>query len=797
MLCSGQGRKRAFFPLRSSSISHRSTFSIAQLLNSLSLCPLSSPLTADPACACDDDEDDLLLALAEEIGEEDAGAKADEEERVKATTKAKATVDATAKERPRPPPPPPKPATAAAAPPRQQQQQQQLATLRPLHAPVFELGGPSRRPEPAPLKTGGGPFVDLLSRLRVARPLPVSNPSTSTSSYSAPFTSSSSSSSVVEAMGAQFVRLDQLKSTLSGDVRRDGLWATAGVVTFKAARKASAASSFSSSYSSSSSSPMLQLVLADLAGTEVSLAAFGARSVDSAESLALGCVVAVIGASAKRREKKRSSSSSSSPFSLSAGDSSVLLPLGPSADYGTCGARTRDGGSCRRAVNKSECPVCDLHVTAVASRLRPGAGQGALRDSALSSHILGNKRRSDGNGGFYNSGDNSSRARGAAAARVAAADAALGLPQAREAAALQEKDPVAAVARAAAAAAGGRATHGVRLLGRNVVGRAVEQGGAEEDEEEGAEEEEVELSGGESDDEDGEGRRAKRKNSSSSGAFAAAAATEATAAEAAAAKRRRSDALLRQALTLKSSFDPNRVERSSAAGRAALAKLRAAGKEAKNGSGGGRGGGRGKEQQQQQPLSAFAAAFAAQAAGAASDENAKPEASRYGNIGEDAVLRGVGIGGSGGSGSGGNGIENGTGSLSSAIAALEAKDAVEQRAASLTKLVVRAVCCSCCRYTAEFPTKDCVARGHALTKMTAVKRWWRCGSCGSRSTTVGLRYPRHACRSCRDPGKVFAKATAGGESAAGKYGTVGAGEVVAERGALRARGHEHGFGVFG
>ena len=184
---------------------------------------------------------------------------------------------------------------------------------------------------------------------------------------------------------------------------------------------------------------MLQLVLADLAGTEVSLAAFGARAADSAEALALGCVVAVVGASAKRRgaTKNSSSSSSSAPlFSLSAGDAAVLLPLGPSADYGTCGARTRDGGSCRRAVNKSECPVCDLHVSAVASRLRPGAGQGALRDSALSAHVLGNsKRRADGSGGgfFFGSGgraggDDSSSSR--AAARAAAADAALGLPQA-------------------------------------------------------------------------------------------------------------------------------------------------------------------------------------------------------------------------------------------------------------------------------------------------------------------------------------------------------------------------------
>ena len=190
---------------------------------------------------------------------------------------------------------------------------------------------------------------------------------------------------------------------------------------------------------------MLQLVLADLAGTEVSLAAFGARAADSAEALALGCVVAVVGASAKRRgaTKNSSSSSSSAPlFSLSAGDAAVLLPLGPSADYGTCGARTRDGGSCRRAVNKSECPVCDLHVSAVASRLRPGAGQGALRDSALSAHVLGNsKRRADGSGGgfFFGSGgraggDDSSSSR--AAARAAAADAALGLPQAREAAAI-------------------------------------------------------------------------------------------------------------------------------------------------------------------------------------------------------------------------------------------------------------------------------------------------------------------------------------------------------------------------
>lgn len=603
-------------------------------------------------------------------------------------------------------------------------------------------------------------------------------------------------------MGAQFVRLDQLKSTLSGDSRRDGLWATAGVVTFKGQRKATTPTSVSFSFSfsassSSSSSPMLQLVLADLAGTEVSLAAFGARAADAAESLALGCVVAVVGASAKRREKK-TNSSSSAPFSLSAGDSAVLLPLGPSADYGTCGARTRDGGSCRRAVNKSECPVCDLHVSSVASRLRPGAGQGALRDSALSSHVLGNKRRAaDGSSrGYYGNGDNSSRARGAAAAaRAAAADAALGLPQAREAAASQEKDPVAAVARAAAIAAGGKATHGVRLLGRNVVERAVaqESGGGGGN---GEDEDEVLLYGGES---DGDGGGAARSRANS-GAFAAPAA-EASAA----AKRRRSDALLRRALSL-SALDPNRVERSSAAGRAALAKLRASsyGKEARKDAAGGGATTQQQQnqqnqqqqqqdkQQQQQSRSAFAAAFAAQESTLLL-ENEKPPSSRYGDIGEDAVVSGVGTGRAGG----GSELGGGPGTLSSTVASLEAKDAVEQRAASLTRLIVRAVCCSCCRYTAEFPTKDCVARGHSLTKITAVKRWWRCASCKAKCSTVGLRYPQHACRACRDPSKNFEKSTAGGVSAAGKCGTVGAGEVVAERGALRARGQEHGFGVFG
>ena len=239
-----RGRKRAFFffahlPIR--------IVRPSQLLHSLflslplSLSPLSSPLTAEPACACDDDEDDLLLALAEEIGEEDAGGKADEEEREKATT-----LDATAKERPRPPPPPP-PQPARAAPPRQQQQQKPT-TLRPLQAPVFELGGPSRRPEPAALKIGG-PFVDLLSRLRVAKPLPVSNASSTSSSSSAPsssFTSSSSSSSVSSRPWAPSSSGSTSSSRrCPGDSRRDGLWATAGVVTFRGARKTSAASSSS------------------------------------------------------------------------------------------------------------------------------------------------------------------------------------------------------------------------------------------------------------------------------------------------------------------------------------------------------------------------------------------------------------------------------------------------------------------------------------------------------------------------------------------------------------------------
>ena len=95
--------------------------------------------------------------------------------------------------------------------------------------------------------------------------------------------------------------------------------------------------------------------------------------------------------------------------------------------------------------------------------------------------------------------------------------------------------------------------------------------------------------------------------------------------------------------------------------------------------------------------------------------------------------------------------------------------------------------------------RACLAAGHRVSRTTAVMRWWSCGACGWRLTTLGVLLPTGRCAKCRDPaGRYLAQNALGGagEAAARAMGYDGETTAVsAGREAMMPRGVEHAFSL--
>jgi len=449
------------------------------------------------------------------------------------------------------------------------------------------------------------------------------------------------------------------------------------------------------------------LHLSDLDGGDCTLLAFDGACA-AAAALPVGSVVAVVGPRLLPPAKAAPGARAPRP-ALAVDDATSIIRLGASPDFAICAATASTGARCRAAVDCSVGPVCAAHARREAGRLAAAtARQGALADCALASFVRRGAKRS--------------RAPG---------------PPPRA-------DPVVALAApaaiaAAAATRGGKDTHGVRLAEATAVARAPAAAHATP---RGRAAAKADLAWVKAPATGALGARVRREaregvdmvelDEGSDEGEGGVGAPAPSAPEPPPAPR----PVLRPS-------DPNRVERSSTAARAALAALR--------------GGKVAAPAPAAAALSAFASAFAGVVAA-----NAPPSTSRYGPGAADAAV----------------------GGLDDAIEALAEKDARQQRAATLTRLVVRAVTCAACGYTAEAAGRLCVQQGHALTWGKAVKRWWACSGCGARAATVGARHPVNPCAKCRRPASAFVRAAAARER------RVEGVECLAERGALLARGEE-------
>lgn len=84
-------------------------------------------------------------------------------------------------------------------------------------------------------------------------------------------------------------------------------------------------------------------------------------------------------------------------------------------------------------------------------------------------------------------------------------------------------------------------------------------------------------------------------------------------------------------------------------------------------------------------------------------------------------------------------------------------------------------------------------RDHHVTRVTSTKRWWTCSTCKYHFSTVGSKYPAHACRKCNDGGARFVRASMYKGGASDRHAP---GEnLVASRDKLLVRGVEHGFSL--
>jgi minichromosome maintenance protein 10 len=87
---------------------------------------------------------------------------------------------------------------------------------------------------------------------------------------------------------------------------------------------------------------------------------------------------------------------------------------------------------------------------------------------------------------------------------------------------------------------------------------------------------------------------------------------------------------------------------------------------------------------------------------------------------------------------------------------LEKKDQMAQKMDSIKSLEVMAWHCEICDSLTSFRSSACASvHPGALKKVKATKRWWKCGGCGGRFETVGVRYPKGQCPRCKVAGTDF------------------------------------------
>ncbi|XP_027035872.1 protein MCM10 homolog [Pocillopora damicornis] len=79
---------------------------------------------------------------------------------------------------------------------------------------------------------------------------------------------------------------------------------------------------------------------------------------------------------------------------------------------------------------------------------------------------------------------------------------------------------------------------------------------------------------------------------------------------------------------------------------------------------------------------------------------------------------------------------------------LEKKERLEDKMKTITELKVKVVCCKQCNYVAEGASELCHKEKHALKYCKALKKFFVCKDCKTRTVSYGSPIPKHPCRQC-------------------------------------------------
>ncbi|KAK9822065.1 hypothetical protein WJX74_004625 [Apatococcus lobatus] len=549
----------------------------------------------------------------------------------------------------------------------------------------------------------------------------------------------------------RFRGLDEL-SSMAGAGDASG-WVTIGVLASKAKPQ-----------QTSSGSMMSIWTLGNLAGSQATLFLFGDAHA-TCYMQTEGSVLAILDGKVKKGRDGQPSLSISSDLQL--------IRVGTSSDFGFCQGRKRDGQPCRNTVNKSICAFCDCHVQGEYRKMR--SARGGFSDSMLQTGV---RKAQPGQDGRLLSRTVRLPGRGTAGNLQST-----GLSQGRGQA------PVSSSDRAGAHQSAGQQgqTANGQGLKRHKPEAVPAVGGAN------GGDDMVEL---ESDGEDADASSLPISDVAAAAQRKALAIIQARGGltkpdpnETRPKRPCRQPAGQHQARAATASSQPahpavpaggsnpgaSGAQRSSEAGRRAAAPTQQRGAPAnkqptENSQL------HGKENLQalprtrpaskprlDEPKSGFAAAFG----GALEHEAPSATGTRYKQLVEDAEYD----------------------KLQAHMGVLAKREEIASRAESLTKLTVQALKCETCGWMGEKRRPECA--GHQVKPMQAVKRWWACGHCSHRFTTVALRYPSKRCPKCRHPGQDF-KSTSMARPAKAQPS---AAHVVASRDQMLARGTEHSFAL--
>ncbi|CAM9548535.1 unnamed protein product [Chrysoparadoxa australica] len=103
-----------------------------------------------------------------------------------------------------------------------------------------------------------------------------------------------------------------------------------------------------------------------------------------------------------------------------------------------------------------------------------------------------------------------------------------------------------------------------------------------------------------------------------------------------------------------------------------------------------------------------------------------------------------------------------------AMGKLAEKEQLAQKMQEVTKRKVKAYRCRECDCSYERPPQLCAQRGHHVKAVQGTMRFFNCGDCGARTTTISLMLPPHGCQKCGSSSWKRCSAWRGTEMAKGR-----------------------------